>query len=128
MFLYLDPAFQPYQDFFLREYPDRRHKITNIAFVPFRDGSTGLPHYIGSLLHVAVQFHIFCLLPLQFGTFVLQLCLLGKDRLESFHVVGTIAGGYRDEGGVKLLCQGFQSVVDICDSEFSASVGAYHHL
>ena len=40
-------------------------------------------------LHVAGQFGIFCLLLFQLGAFGLQFCLLGKDYLETFNVVGT---------------------------------------
>lgn len=58
-----------------------------------------------SVLRLSAGAPDFCLLSLQFDTLGLQLCLLGKDCLETVHVVGTIAGGYSDEGCIKFLCQ-----------------------
>lgn len=62
---------------------------------------TGLLQSICGQLHVAGQFCVFCLPLLQFGTFGLQLRLLGKDRLEPFTIVFTIAGGRSYEGGIE---------------------------
>lgn len=58
-------------------------------FVPLSNGCTGLLQRICGQLHVAGQFGIFCLLLFQHGTFGLQFCLLDKNCLETFNVVGT---------------------------------------
>ena len=85
-------------------------------FEPFYTQTVDLPEAGGTL----VSF--------QFDTLGLQLRLLGKDHLESFAIVCSVTYGRSCEGGIKLPCQSFQLVVDICDGKFSASAGMYQHL
>ena len=107
LFNFLDPAFQPDKYLILRKYPDRLDQRTNLVFVPLHNDSIGLFQSVCGQFHVAGQLCIFRLLSFQLDAFGLQFRLLGKDRLEPFTIVFTIAGGRSSESIVKLPCQSF---------------------